>query len=127
MAESDAGGTEIGLTIVVVDDPAGDELADLHDWLRQDVRGVRMAPVERPPIEGQMSGGVVAALETAVLSKELLGMVVTGIGGWLSARATTRRTKIRVKRGDVEVEIDSANVEQADQIARRLGRELGGV
>jgi len=115
-----------GVVIEVVDDGEGDALTDLWSWLRADAPQVRVDPVDRPGRPGEMSGGVLAALETAVLSKELLGMVVTGVAGWLSARATSRRTKIRVKRGDVEVEIDTADMKAADEIARRLGRELGG-
>lgn len=113
------------MVIEVADDPAGDALEDLWVWLRADAPQVHIERVRRPVPEGEMSGGVVAALKTAVLSKELLGMAVTGVAGWLSARATTRRTRIRVKRGEVEVEIDTADVAKADEIARRLGRELG--
>jgi hypothetical protein len=101
-------------------------LEDLRVWLRVDAPGLRIGQVRRPAGPGEMNGGVVAALETAVLSKELLGMLVTGVAGWLSARATTRRTRIRVRLGEVEVEIDTADVVKADEIARRLGRELGG-
>ncbi|MEU7871274.1 hypothetical protein [Dactylosporangium sp. NPDC049140] len=114
------------MLVEVMDDPAGDVLEDLRVWLRGDAPGLRVERVRGAIGPGEMSGGVVAALETAVLSKELLGMLVTGVAGWLSARATTRRTKIRVKLGEVEVEIDTADVAKADEIARRLGRELGG-
>jgi len=113
-----------GLRITVLDDPAGDALAELWTWLREDARGVRLQQVYETPGPGEMAGGALAALETAVLSKELLGMVATGLGGWLSARATTRRTRIRVKRGDVEVEIDTASLDKASEIARRLSAEL---
>jgi Effector Associated Constant Component 1 len=113
-----------GLFIVVEDDPVGDALADLCEWLREDVRQVRVEPIVRPVGPGEMHGGVWQALETAMLSKEVFGMVITGIGGWLSARATTRRTKIRVKRGDAEVEIDTANVREALAIADQLERRL---
>ncbi|HTJ36712.1 MAG TPA: hypothetical protein VL738_26110 [Dactylosporangium sp.] len=116
--------TSGGLVIEVVNDPAGDALEDLRAWLRVDVPRLRVEAVRAAIGRGEMSGGVLAALETAVLSKELLDMVVTGVAGWLSARATTRRTKIRVKCGDREVEIDTADIDQADEIAHRLGREL---
>jgi hypothetical protein len=115
-----------GLVIEVADDPLGEGLEELRVWLRADAPALRMARLHQPVRPGEMSGGVVAALETAVLSKDLLGMLVTGVAGWLSARATTRRTRIRVKLGDVEVEIDTADVSKADEIARRLGRELSG-
>jgi hypothetical protein len=115
-----------GVVVRVMDDPLGDALEDLRVWLRVDAPGLRFGQVFRPVEPGEMNGGVVEALETAVLSKELLSMLVTGVAGWLSARATTRRTRIRVKTGDVEVEIDTADVVKADEIARRLGRELGG-
>jgi hypothetical protein len=115
-----------GAVVRVTDDHSGEALEDLRVWLRVDAPALRVGPIRGPIQPGEMSGGVIAALETAVLSKELLGMLVTGVAGWLSARATTRRTKIRVKVGEVEVEIDTADVAKADEIARRLGRELGG-
>lgn len=117
--------TSVGLLIEVEDDSSGEVLNDLFSWMRADAPRLRVEVVRRPVSPGEMAGSVVTALATAALSKELLGMVVTGIAGWLSARATTRRTKIRVKRGDVEIEIDTANVAAADEIARRLSRELG--
>jgi hypothetical protein len=36
-----------------------------------------------------------------------------------------RRTKIRVRRCKKEVEIDTADLDKADEIVRRLARELG--
>jgi hypothetical protein len=114
------------VVVLVMDDPVGEALEDLRVWLRVDAPELRIGQVRGPVQPGEMNGGVVAALETAVLSKELLGMLVTGVAGWLSARATARRTRIRVRMGEIEVEIDTADVVKADEIARRLGRELGG-
>jgi hypothetical protein len=121
-----AAGSGLGVRVTAFDDPGGDELADLHEWLRCHAGRIRIEELHRKPGPDSMRGGVLEALETAALSGEALSMVLTGIAGWVSARATTRRTRIRVKRGDVEVEIDTANVRDADLIARRLLSRLRG-
>jgi hypothetical protein len=121
---SDAGPSDT-LTFSVIDDPTGEVLADLRTWLRDDIRGLYVEQIHRPLTPEEMSSGVLAALETAVVSKELFATVVTAVGGWLSARAMTRRTKIRVRRGEYEVEIDTADLDKADDIVRRLASDLG--
>jgi hypothetical protein len=115
------------VTIEVLDDRFGDALAELRDWLRADAPRVRVDAVLQPAGQGEMSNGALKALEAAVMSKEALGMVIAGVSGWLSARATAQRTKIRVKLGEKEVEIDTADLAKAAEVAQRLTRELGGV
>ena len=115
-----------GVRVESLDDPGGEVLADLRLWLRTDLPRLRVTTVRHPSRPGEMNDGVLAALETAALSPEVLAALIAAVGGWLAARATTRRTRIRVRRGDREIEIDTADAPKADEIARRLDREIGG-
>ncbi|GGN43610.1 hypothetical protein FHR83_008095 [Actinoplanes campanulatus] len=100
---------------------------ELRKWLRgdEDLDGVRVDPVEAPPLPGQMSGGAVEALIATVADPGLLGALFGAVGGWAAARASTRRTRIRVKVGDREVEVEGPALRDPEAVARRLRTELG--
>src|SRR5690349_12244568 len=114
------------LRLEVLDDESGAELDDLLAWLRADeqVDSRRLVAVARPAAPGDMSGGgILAAVETAVANKEVLVAVIGAAGGWLSARAAGRRTRIRIRSGENEAEIDTARREDAEEIAARIHQE----
>jgi hypothetical protein len=50
--------------------------------------------------------------------------VSTAVAGWLTARASSRRTRVKVRHGDREMEIDSAKVRDPEELARRMREEL---
>lgn len=114
------------IEITTLDDDSGGELASLRRWLRddEDLRSVRFTSVISPPAPGEMTGGVVGALEAAIVNKELLVALTSAIGGWLAARASSRRTRVRLRSGDREVEIDTVKVQDADLIAHKIWQEL---
>ncbi|GAA0453974.1 hypothetical protein Aca07nite_66540 [Actinoplanes capillaceus] len=100
---------------------------ELRKWLRgdEDLDGVRVDTVGAPPLPGQMSGGAVEALIATVADPGLLGALFGAVGGWAAARASTRRTRIRVKVGDREVEVEGPALRDPEAVARRLHAELG--
>ena len=120
-------GTRVPVQIVILNDESGESIADLHSWLRDDeeTRLLQISMERAPAKPGDMTGGGLAqALEATVSSKEAIAGLAGVIGGWLSSRAATRRTKIRVKTVDVEIEIDTAKVKESEEIARRIVNEL---
>lgn len=115
------------LRLEVLDDESGAEIHELLAWLRadEDVDSRRLVEVADPAAPGDMSGGgILAAVETAVAGQEVLVAVIGAAGGWLSARAASRRTRIRIRAGENAVEIDTAHLRNADEIASRIHREL---
>jgi len=71
-----------------------------------------------------MSGGDTAGLVATILNPELLAALFAALGGWAAARVSTRRTKIRVKVGEKELELDGAGLRDPEGTARRLLAEL---
>jgi hypothetical protein len=111
----------------VLDDESSSEIRDLLVWLRdhEDVDGGWLTEVTVPLEEGDMAGGgVLAAIEAAVANQEVLMAVISAAGGWLSARAANRRTRIKIRSGEQEVEIDTAHLDDPDEIARKIHAEL---
>jgi putative ubiquitin-RnfH superfamily antitoxin RatB of RatAB toxin-antitoxin module len=53
---------------------------------------------------------------------ELLGALATTVGVWLGTGV--RRTRIRVKDGDREVEIDSTTLKDPHEVVRRIVGQL---
>jgi membrane-associated two-gene conflict system component 1 (EACC1) len=119
-------GDDMGIVIETLDDDSGDQLSNLRQWLRDDeeLRSVYIVEVSAPAAPHEMTGGAVAALEAAVVNKELLVALTSALGGWLASRASTRRTRIRVRRGGREIEIDTAKVRDSDEIARQIWQDL---
>jgi hypothetical protein len=125
VARKSDGSIDVGLE--VVGDESGGQLNDLRRWLRSDddLTGVRVQSVAKPPASGEMSGGESASLIATVLDPDLLAPLLGALGGWAAARASTRRTRVRVKVGEHEVEIDGAGLRDPEGVARRIRAELG--
>ncbi|MGC4864724.1 effector-associated constant component EACC1 [Micromonospora sp. DT53] len=108
------------------DDPE-DQLADLLEWINDDATlRDQTRPLIDEPQPGELSGGTLQALESAVASKELLVALISSAAGWLTARVTGRRVKIQVKRGDSEVslEADAKQLVRADDVVDSILHRL---
>ncbi|GAA1876521.1 effector-associated constant component EACC1 [Asanoa iriomotensis] len=103
--------------LVTVEDP--DAFSPLYDWLLRDemLRGTVVRPAPVSPADQEM--GVVAdTVEIVAAHGELLTAVATTVGVWLGTRV--RRTRIRIKEGDREVEIDTGTLKDPHEIALRI-------
>jgi len=111
------------LTVAIPDDAGA--VRALSQWCRSDpeLRGVRIVPLAAPVRPGEM-GFAGDALAFVSDNDALLTAVATTIGTWLGTRAV--RTRIRVKLGDKEVEIDSGNPKKAQEIVAAILAELDG-
>ncbi|GIF38988.1 hypothetical protein Axi01nite_32990 [Actinoplanes xinjiangensis] len=120
-------GDPIHVEIILEGDDSDGALTELRKWLRsdEDLIGVRVDPVGAAARPDQMSGGLVEALVATVTDPGLLAALFAGVGGWAAARASTRRTRIRVKIGDREVEMEGPALRDPEGVARRLRTELG--
>ncbi|MEV7325060.1 hypothetical protein [Streptomyces sp. NPDC093970] len=111
-------------TVQVVDDPAGESARSLADWLSKDtdVRdNARVALQESQQSTDEM-GPLADTVQLLLQPDGVLVAVLSVVGVWLEARG--RRTRIRVRRGDVVVEIDTAQVDDPDEIATIVAREI---
>ncbi|MFC6021202.1 hypothetical protein ACFP2T_34140 [Plantactinospora solaniradicis] len=95
----------------------------LEDWLRRepDLRGVRIRPVVTKAKPGEM-GAVTDALEVIANHDAIVTAVAATIGIWLTAR--TRATRIRIRHGEREIEIESSRMKDAHQIAVQIVEQL---
>jgi hypothetical protein len=113
------------LTVRVEDDPTGESVRSLADWLSKDA-DVREANATVTVLESQQRADEMGPLaDTVQLLLEpdgVLVSVLTVVGVWLESRG--RRTRIRVRRGDTEVEIDTAEVTDPEAIADIVVREI---
>jgi hypothetical protein len=115
------------LEITTPENADGDDLAELRDWLADDaaMRGVPVSMRRTRRQSGEMAGGGLAdMLVTMVDDRTAIIAVSTAVAGWLTARASSRRTRIKVRHGDREMEIDSSKVRDPEQLARRMCDEL---
>lgn len=112
----------MALTVTVADDP--DALASLLDWLRREpgLRGVRITRLDPVPAPGQM-GALADTVALAGQAAPLVAAVATPLGVWLGTRV--RRTRVRVKDGDREVEIDTGALKDPVAIAQEILRQIG--
>jgi hypothetical protein len=122
----DSGG-EIRVKIIIDGDESGGSVSELRKWLRtdDDLAGVEVdfvAPDLRPD---EMSGGIAEALMATVADPGVLGALIGAVGGWVTARASARRTRIRVKVGEREIEMEGPALQDPEGVARRLRTELG--
>jgi Effector Associated Constant Component 1 len=111
------------LRIEAPDDEAGDELRSLADWFEEDedLNEVAVAPIYAAPKPGQM-GSVVEALSAMAQQKEAITAIVTALVTWLSVKKTS--TRIRVKRGNKEVEIRGTSIKNSEEAVARIMRDL---
>jgi len=116
----------IDVGIGLIGDESGSQLNDLRKWLRndEDLPGMRVENVARIPAPGEMSGGESAGLIATILDPDLLAALFAALGGWAAARVSNRRTKIRVKVGEKEIEFDGTGLRDPEGTARRLLTEL---
>jgi hypothetical protein len=117
------------LRITAPDDADGAQLIALQEWLSDSVR-LRGVPVSvhRAGAEPEdMTGsGVVDAVVAVVTDKATVTGVTTAVAGWLVARMSARRTKLRIRRGDREIEVDTAQKRDLDELAAWMNEQLGG-
>jgi hypothetical protein len=109
------------VTVVVPGD--GDAVRSFAEWCRTDpeLRGVRIKQTAPSPRPGEM-GSVADALEFVSNNDALLTAVATTLGTWLATRRP--KTKIRVRLGDKEIEIDSPSPEKASELAGLIVEKL---
>ena len=107
----------MSVSLVITGRPA--DLLDLEAALRGDpgVKGAVLDRVVRDPEAGEM-GPVVEALSWITEHKELLTAVAGAITAWIESRRTT----IRVRTGDQEIEITSSAAPDARELAEILRR-----
>ncbi|MEV4411034.1 hypothetical protein [Catellatospora sp. NPDC049609] len=95
----------------------GDQLLSLESALRgdADLRGTRITRVDLPPGRGEL-GPVTDALHWAAENPELMAALAAALTAWLAQR----RTKVRVRVGEREVEVDSTRVNDPEELALRV-------
>ncbi|THA39788.1 hypothetical protein [Streptomyces sp. A1547] len=109
----------------LIGDEAGDELRRLEQWLRQDQELRRVAiTAQAAPVEDGDMGPVTQALQLLLEPQGVLTAVAASLGTWAGVRR--RQVHIRVRSGDKEVEIDASRLEDPDEVAVRIVRELDG-
>jgi len=108
-------------TLTITADP--EEVRDLLAWIRRDpeLRSAR-AELVRPRQTGGQMGGLADTIVAVVTNEAVLSAATTTIGLWLGSRF--RRTRIRLKRGDIEVEIETASAKRGEAYAQELFNEL---
>jgi hypothetical protein len=115
------------LRITAPESEDGADLIALRKWMVEsdDLRGLPVGADRATPEPNTMPGtGVVEALVTVITDKATLTAAATAIGGWLTARLSMRRTRLRIKHGDREVEVDTARVRHLDDLAAWLRDQL---
>jgi hypothetical protein len=127
MPISPESGGDMRVKIIIDGDESGDSVIELRKWLRadDDLTGVRVdfvAPDVRPD---EMSGGIAEALMATVGDPGVLGALIGAVGGWVTARASARRTRIRVRVGEREIEMEGPALQDPEGVARRLSGDLG--
>ncbi|MEV6345520.1 hypothetical protein [Actinoplanes sp. NPDC051851] len=118
----DSGGM-IEMEISLGGDDSDHCLNDLRRWVRadDDLAAVRWRVLTTAPAPGEMSGGAATGLVATFLQPELAVALVSALGGWAAARVAARRTRIRVRIGDHEVEVEGPGSRSA---LERLVRDL---
>ncbi|RRR98390.1 effector-associated constant component EACC1 [Glycomyces terrestris] len=97
------------------------ETPDLLAMLRRDPdlnrAGITLSTADGAG-SGETLGDLTDTIHAVVANDALLTAATTTIGVWLGARI--RPTRIRVRRGDVEVEVETVRAKRADAYAREL-------
>jgi hypothetical protein len=115
------------LRITAPDSADGAELIALRRWMIEsgDLRGVPVTAHRATLDSDTMSGaGVVDALTAVITDRAVLMAAATAIGGWVTARLSVRRTRLRIKYGDREAEVDTARFRDVDELAAWLRDQL---
>jgi hypothetical protein len=115
------------LRIEVLGDESNGEINSLRSWLHDDddVAFADLSDVREITRPGDMAtDGLLQAIETAVVNKEVLTALIGAIGTWASTRVSSRRTRLKISRGDASVEIDAADLDDPDGLALRIDKEL---
>ncbi|MFC3742131.1 effector-associated constant component EACC1 [Paractinoplanes deccanensis] len=108
--------------ITVSSDDHGAVLA-LQDWLRREQfpPGIVVHPCSEEPGPDDM-GAWSDGLKIVFENPGLLTAVATAVGAWVGSRA--RVTRVKVRDGDREIEIDSRRIKDPEQVARRIQEGL---
>lgn len=106
------------LRITAADDA---DLSDLRRWLAG--AGVPMRTSAVAP-GAEAGSGVLEALVTVLTDETMLTALTTGVVGWLAARMSHRRTRLRLRHGDREIEVDTARSRDLDELAAWLRGQL---
>jgi len=95
-----------------------DTLHELLDWLQRDpdLRGTEIRVIQTAPTAGSM--GALSEGLALVSRPEILTALTTTLGVWLGNRFT--RTRIRVKHGEIEAEIETRSRRRAADFTREL-------
>ncbi|MFE2478696.1 hypothetical protein [Streptomyces sp. NRRL F-2747] len=109
----------------LVGDGTGEELRRLEQWLRQDqeLRGVTVTALRAPDQGGEM-GPVTEALHLLLEPQGVLPAVAASLGTWAGMRR--RGVRVRVTSGKKTVEIDATRLDDPQEAALRIVRELDG-
>jgi hypothetical protein len=111
----------MALTVEIIGD--ADSLRGLERDLRGDIdlRGTRLIRTAAPPEPGEM-GFAPEALQFITDNNELLAAMAGAVAGWLGRQRQPSR--IRVKLGANEIEIESDRVKDPEAVAADLIRRL---
>jgi hypothetical protein len=113
----------VDVQVWLVGDESGSELRSLAQWLRddEDMHGVRFKLKNAAMKPGDM--GPTPELIQAVFQPQGVLVALAGVlGTWIGARR--RATKIHVRVDSKEAEIDGAKIDNPEQIAAQLLRDL---
>ncbi|CAM3962101.1 hypothetical protein KIPE111705_33575 [Kibdelosporangium persicum] len=96
---------------------ADNDLASLAEWLRNErvLRG-GVRQMRRPITEGQL-GGAFEIISVAVGAGGLGTVLAGALTTWLQNRP---RTKIKISRGDLSVEIEAGKLKDAPALVEKL-------
>jgi hypothetical protein len=110
------------VTVSLDGDEAGDDLRRLEQWLRDDdLHGVKVNVVDSAAEPGDM-GPVPELIQLLLEPQGVMTAVAASIGTWAGMRR--RNVRVRVRSGDKEVEIDASRIEDPEEVASRIAREL---
>lgn len=112
------------IKVSLPDDEAGDDLRRLAQWLRDDddLKGVSITLLDHTRKSHEM-GIADEAIQIAFQQNGIFVALTGVLGTWLGA--PNKRTKLRVKVGDKEIEIDASKMSNPEEVAKDILRQLG--
>jgi hypothetical protein len=107
----------------LIGDEAGDETRRLTQWLREgsDLRPATIRIVDTLSEPGSMGTGA-DLIQVAFQQHGVLVALAGVLGTWVGTRR--RNIKLRVRVGEKEVELEGSKLNDPDEIAAQLLREL---